>query len=50
MKGRALLTWLSYEENGGQIYMTLSERLRSWGTKAMNPSRFRWERCLKLIR
>ena len=51
VKGRALLTWWSYEEKGGQIYMTLPQRLRSWGSKTLHFfTRSRWERCFKVIR
>jgi signal peptidase I len=51
MKGRALLIWWSYEEEEGNIYMTLPERLRSWGNKLLYFfPRSRWERCFQLIR
>jgi signal peptidase I len=51
IKGRALLIWWSYEEEPGQIYMSLPERLRSWGGKVVHfVTRSRWERCFNLIR
>jgi signal peptidase I len=51
MKGRALLIWWSYEEHGSKIYMTLPERLRSWGSKIVHfLPRSRWNRCFQLIR
>lgn len=51
MKGRALLIWWSYEEAPGNIYMTLGERLRSWGTKTLHFfTGTRWRRCFSLIR
>lgn len=51
IKGRALLIWWSYEEAGGQIYMSLPERLTSWGGKIAHFfTRSRWRRCFMLIR
>lgn len=51
MKGRALLIWWSYDEPPGKIYMTLGERLRSWGEKIIFfLGRSRWSRCFSLIR
>jgi signal peptidase I len=51
IKGRALLIWWSYEEEPGQIYMSLPERLRSWGSKLVHfVTRSRWGRCFNLIR
>lgn len=50
IKGRALLIWWSYEEKPGQIYMSLPERLASWGSKIRHFfTRTRWERCFDLI-
>lgn len=51
MKGRALLIWWSYEEEPGRIYMSLPERLKSWGGKIAHFfTRSRWHRCFRLIR
>jgi len=51
VKGRALLIWWSYEEQESKIYMTLSERLTSWGGKILHFfTRTRWTRCFDLIR
>jgi len=51
MKGRALLVWWSFEEESSSGYMTLSERLRSWGIKVRHFfTRSRWGRCFHLIR
>jgi len=51
IKGRALLIWWSYEEESGKIYMTLPERLSSWGSKVLHFfTRSRWSRCFNLIR
>jgi len=51
VKGRALLIWWSYDEQAGQIYMSLPERLRSWGDKIAHFfTRSRWSRCFDLIR
>jgi signal peptidase I len=51
MKGRALLVWWSYEEEGSKIYMSFSERLKSWGGKTVHFfTRTRWKRCFSLIR
>jgi signal peptidase I len=50
MKGRALLVWWSYEEEGSRIYMSLSERLKSWASKTVHfVTRTRWRRCFSLI-
>jgi len=50
MKGRALLVWWSYEEAGSRIYMSLSDRLKSWASKSVNfVTRTRWRRCFTLI-
>ena len=51
IKGRALLIWWSYEEPSSDPYMKLSQRLRSWGDKALHFfTRSRWSRCFDLIR
>ena len=51
IKGRALLIWWSYEEQPGKIYMSLPERLTSWGSKIVHFfTRSRWGRCFSLIR
>lgn len=51
IKGRALLIWWSYEEESGKIYMSLRERLSSWGSKVIHFfTRSRWGRCFNLIR
>ena len=51
IKGRALLIWWSYEEQPGQIYMSLPQRLTSWGSKIVHFfTRSRWGRCFSLIR
>ena len=51
IKGRALLIWWSYEEQAGKIYMSLPERLASWGSKIVHFfTRSRWSRCFMLIR
>ncbi len=51
IKGRALLIWWSYEEQPGKIYMSLPERLSSWGSKIVHFfTRSRWGRCFTLIR
>ena len=51
IKGRALLIWWSYEEQPGKIYMSLPERLASWGSKILHFfTRSRWGRCFSLIR
>jgi signal peptidase I len=51
VKGRALLIWWSYEEQESKIYMSLSERLTSWGGKILHFfTRTRWTRCFDLIR
>lgn len=51
MKGRALLVWWSYEEEAASPYMSLTTRLKSWGSKAAHLfTRSRWSRCFKLIR
>jgi signal peptidase I len=51
IKGRALLIWWSYEEKNSRAYMSFSERLKSWGDKAVHFfTRSRWSRCLTLIR
>ena len=51
VKGRALLIWWSYEEEAGKIYMSLPERLGSWGSKLLHFfTRSRWSRCFNLIR
>jgi signal peptidase I len=51
IKGRALLIWWSYEEEAGKIYMSLPERLGSWGSKLLHFfTRSRWGRCFNLIR
>jgi len=51
IKGRALLIWWSYDEVNGKIYMTLPERLSSWGNKLLHFfTRSRWGRCFNLIR
>lgn len=51
IKGRALLIWWSYEEQPGKIYMSLPERLTSWGSKILHFfTRSRWGRCFSLIR
>jgi len=51
IKGRALLIWWSYEEQPGKIYMSLPERLSSWGSKIVHFfTRSRWRRCFSLIR
>jgi len=51
MKGRALLVWWSFEEASSSGYLSLSERLKSWGVKARHFfTRSRWERCFNLIR
>jgi signal peptidase I len=50
IKGRALLIWWSYEEEG-KVYMSLPERLTSWGSKILHFfTRSRWSRCFMLIR
>jgi signal peptidase I len=50
MKGRALLVWWSYDEESSKIYMSFSERLKSWGSKAAHfITRTRWRRCFSLI-
>jgi signal peptidase I len=51
VKGRALLIWWSYDEAKPKIYMTLKERLLSWGNKIGHFfTRSRWRRCFSLIR
>ena len=52
IKGRALLIWWSFEENRYQSpYISLPERLRSWGHKVAHFfTGTRWSRCFKLIR
>ncbi len=46
-----LLIWWSYEEEPGRIYMSLPERLTSWGSKVVHFfTRSRWGRCFSLIR
>jgi signal peptidase I len=51
VKGRALLIWWSYDEEPGQIYMSLRERLASWGHKLAHFfTGSRWSRCFTLIR
>ena len=51
IKGRALLIWWSYEEESGKIYMSLRERVSSWGSKVLHFfTRSRWGRCFNLIR
>ncbi len=51
IKGRALLIWWSYEEEPGGIYMSLPDRIKSWGGKLTHfITRSRWERCFKIIR
>jgi signal peptidase I len=51
IKGRALLIWWSYDEEDAKIYMSLRERLGSWGSKALHFfTRSRWGRCFTLIR
>jgi signal peptidase I len=50
IKGRALLVWWSFDEEPGDVYMSLSRRLQSWGSKTRYFfSRSRWERCFRLI-
>ena len=51
IKGRALLIWWSYDEEAGKIYMSLPERLSSWGSKLVHFfTRSRWGRCFNVIR
>lgn len=51
VKGRALLIWWSYEEHESKIYMSLPERLTSWGGKIIHFfTRTRWTRCFDVIR
>ena len=51
MKGRALLIWWSFEESSNSGYMTMSQRMKSWGTKIRHFfTRSRWDRCFQLIR
>jgi signal peptidase I len=52
IKGRALLIWWSFEEDPYQSpYVSLPDRLRSWGQKIAHFfTGTRWSRCFKLIR
>ncbi len=51
IKGRALLIWWSYDEHKTSAYMSFSERMKSWGDKAVHFFiRSRWRRCFNLIR
>lgn len=51
VKGRALLIWWSYDEYKTSAYMSFSERMKSWGDKAVHFfTRSRWRRCFNLIR
>jgi hypothetical protein len=51
IKGRALLIWWSYDELKSSAYMNFSERMKSWGDKAVHFfTRSRWRRCFTLIR
>jgi signal peptidase I len=51
IKGRALLIWWSYDEHKTSAYMSFSERMKSWGDKAVHFfTRSRWRRCFNLIR
>jgi signal peptidase I len=51
IKGRALLIWWSYDEHKTSAYMSFTERMKSWGDKAVHFfTRTRWRRCFDLIR